>query len=326
MKLAIVIVNYKSAGMVIDCLQTLEPEVVGTDTQVLVTDNASPDDSLAVLGAAIESEGWGSWARLMPLPENGGFAYGNNMGIREALGDSDPPEFVLLLNPDTLVRPGAIAPLLAFLEAHPEVGLVGSRLEDPDGTPQCSAFRFPTVLGEMETATQLGVVTGLVPGWLIRTPITDLPKQTDWVAGASLMVRRSVFEQVGLLDEGYFLYYEEVDFCLRARRAGWPCWYVPESRVVHLVGQTSGVTSADRMQRPRPRFWFESQRRYYLFNHGPIRVVLLDLARTLGLTLNRFVELITRRPPRQPKAMLQDTIRYGFLLWGHKHPPRQIQI
>src|SRR5687768_16488864 len=124
MRLLIVIVNYRTASLTVDCLRSLEPEVrAAPGTRVVVTDNLSGDDSVPRLQAAVRDNGWNAWAEVMPLPRNGGFAYGNNEGIRPALESADPPDYVLLLNPDTVVRPGAIEALLDFMEARPAVGI-----------------------------------------------------------------------------------------------------------------------------------------------------------------------------------------------------------
>src|SRR5262249_24939007 len=162
--------------------------------------------------------------------------------LRPILAAPNPPDYVLLLNPDTVVRPGAIRPLIDFMERHPEVGITGCRLEYPDGEPQRSAFRFPTIWSEFEGGIRVGVLSKLLNREVVAPRVSDEPHPTDWMAGASMLVRRAVFDDIGLMDEGYFLYFEETDFCLRARRAGWPGWYVPASHVVHLVGQASGVT------------------------------------------------------------------------------------
>jgi GT2 family glycosyltransferase len=108
------------------------------------------------------------------------------------------------------------------MKAHPEVGIAGSRLEDLDGTPQHSAFRFPSVLSELDGGLRLGVVSKLLSKWLVAPPISEVACPTEWVAGASMIVRREVFESVGLMDEKYFLYYEEMDFCLAAHRPRCP--------------------------------------------------------------------------------------------------------
>src|SRR5687767_11896345 len=137
MKLLIVIVNYRTPGLLIDCLRSLAPEVAAVPgTQVVITDNNSGDDSLPRLRAEIDANNWNTWVTLKPLPNNAGFAYGNNGAIRPALKSGDKPDYVYLLNPDTIVRPGAIARLVQFMDEHPDVGISGSRCEYADGTPQ----------------------------------------------------------------------------------------------------------------------------------------------------------------------------------------------
>ena len=129
-----------------------------------------------------------------------------------------------------------------------------------------------------------------------------------------MIVRREVFQAIGLLDDSYFMYYEEVDFCLRARRAGWPCWYVPGSRVVHLVGKSSGVTDRDAPRRRLPAYWFRSRRRYFLSNHGIAKTVLADLAWASAFASYRLRHVLLGRPDRAPEGMLADFIRYNFIL------------
>jgi GT2 family glycosyltransferase len=312
--LLVVIVNYRTASLVVDCLSSLAGEVDSyPGVRVVVADNASGDDSVERLRCVINDHDWTSWVAIRPLPRNGGFAWGNNQAIRPAMESDDPPDYVLLLNPDTVVRPGALSELIAFLEGHPEVGIAGSRLEDPDGTPQTSAFRFHSILGELENGLRLGLATGLLARRVVAPQPPDEPCPTDWVSGASMIVRREVFEKVGLLDDSYFMYYEETDFCLRARRADWPCWYVPGSRVVHLVGQSSGLHDRLRPRTRLPAYWFQSRRRYFLKNHGAVKTVVANLVWVLAYSTWRFRRILQRKPDRDPEGMLADFLRYNFL-------------
>lgn len=315
MNVLVVIVNYRSAPLTLDCLRSLRDEVGAlTGTRVVVTDNASGDDSVARLTAGVEANGWGDWVEIRPLDHNRGFAAGNNAAIRPALTGCDPPRYVLLLNPDTIVRPGALRALVEFLEARPEVGIAGSGLEELDGTPQRSAFRFPSVLGELEGGLRLGPATRVLSRWVVAMEVPEGPCPVDWVSGACMMVRREVLDSIGMLDEGYFLYYEEVDFCHRARRAGWPCWYVPAARVVHLIGQSSGMPDPRAMRRRMPDYWFQARRRYFVGNHGRLATVLADIAWSLGHASYRVRRLIQRKPDTDPRGLLWDFIRYNFFL------------
>jgi N-acetylglucosaminyl-diphospho-decaprenol L-rhamnosyltransferase len=312
MRLLVVIVNYRTAKLTVDCLHSLAGEVAAVKAQVVVTDNLSADDSIARIRHAIAENDWTAWVSLLPLDRNGGFAFGNNAGIRPALESSDPPDYVLLLNPDTIVLPGALKALLDFMDEHPQVGIAGSRLEHPDGTPQRSAFRFHSVLSEWEAGLRLGLVSKLLSRKIVAPPVPRETCPTDWVAGASMIVRRAVFEQIGLLDEGYFMYFEEVDFCLRARRAGWPCWYVPASRVIHLVGQSSGVTDKKQSNKRRPAYWFESRKRFFKNNFGLMRTVAANVAWASGFATYRVRQFIQRKPDIDPARLLRDFMRYNF--------------
>jgi N-acetylglucosaminyl-diphospho-decaprenol L-rhamnosyltransferase len=310
----IVIVNFKTPGLVIDCLRSLVEEVrAAGDCQVIVVENGSPDDSAQRLEAAIRTEQWGGWAKLLVLDKNLGFAGGNNAALRPLLAESKPADYFLLLNPDTVVRPGAVTTLIDFLDRHPKAGIAGSRLEDPDGTPQRSAFRFPTVPSEFETGVRLGLISRLFRSSIVAPPVTDATHRCDWLAGASMLVRKEVFDAIGLMDDDYFLYYEETDFMLRAKRAGWSTWYVPASRVVHLVGQASGVTDTKKPARRLPKYWFDSRRRYFVKNHGAFYALWADAAWLIGFSLWRVRRRLQKKPDLDPPHYLSDFVRYNFL-------------
>ncbi len=319
MKLLIAIVNYRSANLTIDCLQSLSSEMPKfLDARVVVVDCASADGSLQTLAGAIDHHGWNSWAQLIAAPENGGFAYGNNLAIKPFLDAPGSPEYVLLLNPDTLVRPGALTALVNFMDQNPRVGIAGSRLEDPDGTQQRSAFRFPSIFGELDNGLRLGLVSRMLHRFVVAPAPQECPHETDWVAGASMIVRRQVISDIGLMDEQYFLYYEEVDYCLRARRAGWQIWYAPESRVVHLIGQSTGVTTKTApTQRPRrrPAYWFDSRKRYFVKNRGHLYAMIADAAWLIGLILCRTRQIVQRRPNDIPISLIPDLFRHSLLKW-----------
>jgi N-acetylglucosaminyl-diphospho-decaprenol L-rhamnosyltransferase len=317
LKLLVVIVNFRTADLAIECLRSIEADVRSMlSTKVVVVDNKSPDDSVATLRTAIETNGWAGWCELQPLDHNGGFAFGNNEGIRPRLDSNDKPELVLLLNPDMVSRPGAIPTLLRYMEEHPDVGIAGSRTEWPDGSPQTSAFRFPTIAGEIESALRLGVVTKLLKKKVIAPPPPAHEETVDWVVGASMMVRREVFEEIGLLDAKYFMYFEEVDFCLRAKRAGFVCRYVPEARIVHFIGKASGVTDSATQNRRRPAYWFDSRRRYFVINHGLVYAALADLAFAIGFAFWRVRRAIQRKPDPDPVHFLGDFLRHSVFAKG----------
>lgn len=315
-RLLIVTVNYRTSHLVIEGLRALESEIQAVPgVQVAIVDNNSGDGSVEKIRTAIAAEGWGDWVTLMPSAVNGGFAYGNNYAVRPALQATHPPDYFLLLNPDTQIRSGAIKELLNFMDQHPQVGIAGSSFEEADGKPWPYAFRFPSFISEFEGGLRLGLVTKLLSRWKVpQTMAPDREQQIDWLPGASMMVRREVFESIGLMDEGYFLYYEETDFCLQAKRAGWSCWYVPQSRVMHILGQSTGVTATNQQPKRLPQYWFDSRRRYFLKNHGWLYAAVVDLSWLVGFSLWRARRVLQRKPDADPPKLLGDSIRNSVFL------------
>lgn len=275
---AVIIVSYESAALAIESLRSVQAERAagGLSIRAVVVDNASGD--FPRITHAVAENGWSSWVATVLAPRNGGFAYGNNLGIRHAL-QSGGADYVYLLNPDTQVRTGAIATLVRFLESHPRIGIAGGSFENEDGSDWPIAFRFPSLVSELSQALGLGPVMRLLDRWAVARQMSQLePQPVDWICGASMMVRAAVLKAIGGLDEGYFLYFEETDFCLRARRAGFPTWYVPQSRVMHVGGQSTGVTERNTGPRRLPAYWFDSRRRYFTKAFGTAHAMAIDLA------------------------------------------------
>lgn len=259
--LAVVIVSYNTRDLLAACLDSLAPELAPDDS-VIVVDNGSTDGSPALVREHY------SWVHLMASGDNLGFAGGNNLALRalgfhprgdeatrsaavwanrRAVGAAvlPTPDFVALLNPDTRVSPGALRALRDFLATHPRVGAVGPRLAYPDGRLQHSAFTFPGL-----SQTMLDLFPP--PGRLARLSTSRLngrypaaryeagrPFAVETLLGACLMLRREAIEAVGLLDEGFFMYAEELDWCRRLTEAHWQLVVVPAAHVVHYEGQST---------------------------------------------------------------------------------------
>lgn len=314
LKLAVVIVNFQTGDLVVDCLHSLLDHLDGLPprSRVVVVDGSSADDSVQRIGTAIRENNWSDRADLLELSVNGGFAFGNNRGVEYIVADAGELEYVLFLNPDTVVRPRALHELLSFMARTPTAGIAGSLLEDHDATRQACAFRFPSVASEVESEARIGLVTRLLRPWRVVVDTSDAPVETPWVSGASMMVRWQVFQDIGMFDEGYFLYYEEVDLCRRAALRGWECYHVPQSRVVHLVGAATGVTSRTTTPRRRPSYWHRSRQRYYRKHHGRLYLALADLGWVAGHLAWRAKQLLLRRPNDAPPYLLGDFIRHSL--------------
>lgn len=320
MKLLVVIVSYRVTDLTIDCLRSLEDkigEVPGT--RVALCENGTGGDAEERLRRAIDENGWDSWVDLTAIYPNRGFTGGNNAVIRPALESDDPPEYVLLLNADTVVQEHALDALVSFMDAHPRAGIGGSMLISPDGTVESTPFRRHSIATELDRGLRLGIVTKLLSPWGLVPPKPGGPSRAGWVSGASLILRRAVLEEIGLLDEGLYTYFDDPDICLRAARAGWETWYVPGSRVIHLAGATTGLTG----KRPpvrRPDYWHQARRRFFLKNYGPWYTALADTAFLLGFAAWRVRRRIQRKPDTDPPHLLIDSIRHSVFRAGFEVP------
>jgi hypothetical protein len=306
----IVIVNYRTPKLTIDSLRSLSMQVADLgDGRVVVVDNDSRDGSVEMLTSAIKREAWSRWVSVISLDHNGGFAYGNNAGIRTALASSNHADYVMLLNPDTVAREGAVKALVKFMDNHPRAGIAGSLLENADGGLECSAHRIHTPLSELDAGARLGLLSRLLHRYVVWGSPDAEARQCDWVSGASLLVRREVVEQLGLMDDGYFLYFEEADFCWRAKQAGWEIWYVPGSRVMHLEGAATGINTGAKR---RAGYWYDSRRRFFVKHYGVRGLVLADMLWAAGRATYLLRCLLGKgvRAPLDPKWFMFD------LLWG----------
>jgi len=295
MKLAIVILNYRTPALVTDCLASLWPQLADrADRHAIVVDNASPDDSCDIIAQAIESNDWSSGVELVRSPVNGGFAAGNNVGIETAMSRHDP-DLILLLNSDTIVRQGAIDAMVDAMTEDASIGALGCRLEWPDGEPQVSGFRARHPLGELINAAGTGLVTRLLRPFDASLPLATEPREVDWVTCACAMFRADALAIVGGLDEGYFMYFEDIDLCRRIREAGWRVDCSPAGRVVHLRGGSSSVkTDASKRQR-RPRYYYAARSRYFAkFYGGRLGLGLANICWLLGRAVSKTRELFGR--------------------------------
>jgi len=315
MKLLVVIVNYRVTDLTIDCLRSLEGRIGRVaDAKVAVCENGTGAADVERLRRAIDEHGWGSWVALSSVHPNRGFTGGNNFVIRAALASADPPEYFLLLNADTLVHDGALEALVDFMDRTPKAGIAGSCLLSPAGEVQASPFRFQGIASEFDRGLGLGVVSRLLAPWAVVMPASAKECRADWVSGASMILRRTMLDAIGLLDEGLYTYFDDIDLCLRAKRAGWETWYVPASRVVHLEGASTGI--AERIVKRRPAYWFQARRRHFLKNHGALYAALVDFAYLSGFALWRLRRRIQGKPDTDPPHMLGDAFRHSVFSAG----------
>lgn len=308
MTLSICIVNYKTPQLVIGCLASLLPELAD-DATVIVADNGSQDGSIAEISSWLKGNDPAGKCRIIALPVNGGFSAGYNAAMKACAA-----EFYLLLNSDTVVRPGAIARLLDAAKRYPEAGLFGPRLEWPDGTPQISCFRDHSPFSELIGAAGTRHVTTLLRRFDVPMPITNGELRPPWISFAAVVIRNDVLTSAGLLDEGFFLYFEDCEYCYRARKAGWDSVYVPEARIIHLRGKSSQVKEKINTAKRLPRYYYASRTRYFRLRYGVTGAMLANIGWSIGRIISKTRETFGAKEPHLPTMGWKD-------IWTNAHAP-----
>lgn len=300
-----IILNWRTAEMTLDAVAAAKQAMAGIEGAITVVDNDSQDGSFEKLSAALGSE---ERVRVLQSGRNGGFGAGNNFGIRAGLPGGARPDFVYVLNSDAFPAPDAIAALLRYIGARPDVGFAGSYIHGPKGDPHATAFRFPSALSELEGAARTGPVTRLLRRHVVSLPVPAQSGRVDWLAGASVLMRQDMLDQVGLFDERFFLYFEETDLMLRAARKGWQTHYVVDSRVMHIGSVSTGMKEWRRV----PAYWFDSRWHYFAKNHGRGYAVLATLAHIAGLGVYGLRKLLGRRDNALPPYFFRDLVKHSL--------------
>jgi N-acetylglucosaminyl-diphospho-decaprenol L-rhamnosyltransferase len=225
---AIILVNWNTCQLTVACIESLPAALGSYQAEIWVVDNASQDTSVEHIRQYYPH------VHLIENNENRGFAAANNQAIQ-----ASESRYVLLLNTDTLAKPGSIAALIQFAEQHERAGMVGPMLLNPDGSYQGSFAPQPTIQTELLSAAGIGV--RLFGRWYPNASPAQatVAQQAGYIQGACMLVRRSVIDQVGLMDEHYFMYSEEPDWCLRMMSSGWQIWYTPMAQIIHYGGQST---------------------------------------------------------------------------------------
>lgn len=254
--LSIIIVSFNTKEILKKCLQSLEENGL-KGQEIIVVDNASTDGSQEMIKKEFPR------IKLVCNSENIGFAKANNQGIKEAMGKD-----ILLLNSDIEVKEGSINKLYTFAEKHQEAGVVGARLLNPDGSLQPSVYHLPTIFGAVKEFWfgQKGVFQKYAP-------LGDKPIEVEAVTGAAMLIPRKIIDQVGLLDERYFMYFEDLDYCRRVKRAGLKVFYLPQAEIIHLHG-----ASGKKISEKTHQWLIESSKIY----HGVFKYYLITFIIWLG--------------------------------------------
>jgi GT2 family glycosyltransferase len=297
---SILIVNWNTKDYLIHCLESIFQKAKAPSWEVIVIDNGSQDGSRAEVRKRFPS------IDLVENPNNVGFAKAMNQGVKKASG-----KYILLLNPDTEIKEGAFERLLAFMSVHPMVGATGAQLLNPDGSRQNSIANFPTLATELLNKSLLRwLFPKKFPGKGKEYPE---PIEVDSVIGACLMVSRKAIEEIGFLDENYFLFLEETDWCYRMKKAGWKVYHIPEAEVIHFQGKSAEV------KRERAKVeYFRSRYHFFKKHRGKLRWFILltgcVIRLWLELILTVFACLVSGFSIRKWRRNLST---YAYLVWWH---------
>jgi GT2 family glycosyltransferase len=289
----IVIINFRTPGLVRDCLAALGPELEANDACVAVVDNFSNDGSAeAIADWLSRGDLWKSRVFLLRSPSNEGFSGGNNTGVAAL----DAAHY-LLLNSDTLVRPGALKALLDAAVREADAGIIAPRLEDADGAPQISCFRFHSPLSEFLTAAATAPLDRLFGFAVVPMPVSGAPMACDWASFACVLIRRAALDDAGPMDDGYFMYFEDADYCRALNRYGWRVVYEPSARVIHLRGGSSPVKAAMTTKKRPPAYYYAARTRFFRKSFGLFGLYAANLMWLAGRAVARMRSLFGKPAP-----------------------------
>ena len=277
MKLSIIIVSWNVKDDLVRCLSSLRENPPSVPFEQIVVDNNSTDGTVDLVKQNFPE------VTLIDNPDNCGFATANNQGIELSSG-----EYVLLLNPDTVVHPAALNILIEFLDNNPQVGVCGPKLLNDNGSVQASVRRFPTFRGIMYSHTVcrlLGLFRPAYRKWMMKDFKYDKQTDVDQIMGAAMLVRHSIIEQVGAMDENFFMYFEEIDLCYRIKEAGWRIVFLPQAVISHLGGQSSRQVPLKRIM------LFKSMIAFFRKHRGKLETNIFAVTFKFALILRNICHL-----------------------------------
>lgn len=318
-----VIVNYRTPEMTLRAAEAARHAMTDLQGQIVIVDNGSGDGSFAHMHAHVATTQWQN-VTVLDAGHNGGFGAGNNHGILAAVANLPtsvpPPDYVYLLNSDAFPAADALRALSTHMQANPEVGFAGSLIHGEAGEAHQTAFRFPSLLGEIEAAMRFGPISRLLARHRIPLPVSAHTTRVDWVAGASVMMRMDMLHQIGLFDETFFLYFEETDLCKRGQKAGYHTDFVPHSQVMHIGSVSTGMQTWQRT----PQYWFQSRWHYWQKHHGRLTALTATGLHVIAGLFHRARQGLKGRKSVDPDHFLRDMMAHDLKAALHASRSEQI--
>lgn len=318
------IINYRTGDLTLQCIQSvladMETNGAGMNGLVVVVDNCSEDGSAEQIADWIAAQPETIPVRLVRSATNTGFSGGHNQGFAAA-----DAEFYLILNSDAVLRPGFLRTMLEKARATPQAGLIAPVLEYDDGTIQDSCFRFHSPLGELIRSARSSVVTRLFQRHEVSLGPDPAPDQIQWASFACILLRARMIHEIGPMDEGYFLYFEDSEYCLRAHRAGWRVVQERAARAVHFRGGSGPVKTLYKERKRLPRYYYSSRSRFLYQAHGHAGLIAANLLWYLGRMIKMSYRLIGRPINPMSKSEGRDIWINALTPLGPRFAPGEVE-
>jgi len=292
LKLVVSIINFRTGDLTLSCIQSALEALGDTSARIVVVDNRSNDGSADEIERWIAAQNPTVPVTLIRSATNSGFSGGHNQGINAL-----EAEYYLVLNSDAAIRSGFFDALFSAAETNPEAGLFAPCIEYKDGTQQVSCFRFPSPASELIRGAKSGPVTRLLKAHEVALSMPPAPDQIDWASFACILLRGSMIAEIGPMDEGYFLYFEDAEYCWRARKAGWKIVHVPEARAVHFRGGSGPVKALQQEKKRLPAYYYASRARFLYQAYGWTGVITANTLWSLGRGLAQMRRLAGKSVP-----------------------------
>jgi GT2 family glycosyltransferase len=311
--LGVIILNYRAPEITIECLKTLASEALeNPEMRCFLVDNASGDDSVSKIQAAIQEHGWSEWIDFRPLDSNLGFAGGNNLIMREMLALSNPPEYILLLNSDTLVHAGCLEGCRKIMDSDPGIGALSCMVRNRDGSVQNVCRKFPTPL---RMAVRILSLPWMFPRMFAWANLEDegwdrtiQSRDVEWIGGAFFMARTRALKRAGIFDEEFFFYGEDCELCFRLRKHGWRIRFDPREEIIHLGGSSSD----EKIIRNHTKELYAWRARFLIARkcHGRFAGLIIWAIHRFGYSLRLVCQIIAGRGHSERARELRELIHF----------------
>ncbi|MEM6635706.1 MAG: glycosyltransferase family 2 protein [Pseudomonadota bacterium] len=314
------IINYRTPELTLASVASVldEAEISVADLRIAIVDNASNDGSVDAILNWIEARKSDTQIDLICSQTNSGFSGGHNHAIAAHKSD-----FFLLLNSDATLGSGSIDALLEGMRESPDVGLVGPRIVDEDGASQNGGFRFASPTSELVRGASTGPVTRLLSKSVVALGPEPDPYEIDWISFACVLIRDEMIKRIGPMDEGYFLYFEDAEYCLRAGRAGWKLRFQPVAEVCHLQGASGSAMALSKARRRMPAYFYASRTRFLFQKHGHFGLLLANICWHLGRLLAHLRILVGKPVPAAHRSEALDIWTNFLTPLGSRHAPNE---